>query len=352
MVDMGDGSDEISEILNICLTVDTMASRAYNTLSKLAESEAHKALWIEMFKEETSHVVFWKKIIAAHKLRNLPEVFDDPQQVIRELRSIIPDAEAILRECEKSRSISDALILAYRLESHMIHPAFVTLFEHYGNIVGDQSANTEYDSHINQFVEALIKYGGGKQELKMLGEALKHLWDKNRKLVTDSTRDPLTSLLNRRAFFDMASRFASLALRQKTRVGIMLIDVDNFKAINDQDGHPAGDAVLSRVGKALVASVRNSDLVGRYGGDEFIVFLFSPLESTGMEIAERLRNRMETDQSGSPQPSTVSVGFASELAHEGGPKDLEDLVRMADVALYEAKRTGKNRAVCYTPEMG
>ncbi|HEV2774925.1 MAG TPA: sensor domain-containing diguanylate cyclase [Solirubrobacteraceae bacterium] len=144
-------------------------------------------------------------------------------------------------------------------------------------------------------------------------------------------RDPLTGVLNRRAWDQLLTR----ALRKGTQpLYIALIDLDHFKDYNDRNGHPAGDALLRRAAAAWRAAVRAGDVLARYGGEEFAVLLAGCEEDIALEIAERLRLATTDEQH-------VSVG----VARWDGRQPAARLVERADNALYEAKRTGRNRVV-------
>ena len=158
--------------------------------------------------------------------------------------------------------------------------------------------------------------------------------------------DGLTGLANRRRFDEALSQAWALAVRQRSSLGLVLLDVDHFKAYNDAYGHPAGDACLCAVGRALATALpRVSDLVARYGGEEFVVLL----PGTGLEgardVAETLRRAVEAislphAHSSAADHVTVSLGVASMIPS----LDLEaaSLVQAADQALYRAKQDGRN----------
>lgn len=152
--------------------------------------------------------------------------------------------------------------------------------------------------------------------------------------------DPLTAAWNRRAF-DKRLREEWQRHRQDGRaLGLLMVDLDFFKRINDDFGHPAGDAVLVQVAGLLQASVRRSDLVARYGGEEFAVVLPDADPASAQAVAEKVRRAIE--QAPWPnRPLTASVGVASVLP--GAEADGSALVAAADKALYQAKQAGRNR---------
>ena len=168
----------------------------------------------------------------------------------------------------------------------------------------------------------------------------------NEQLRERAIRDPLTGLHNRRYFEETAGRDAARAVRTGEPLAILVIDIDHFKTVNDQHGHAAGDLVLRLLAEILTAGVRDSDLVCRIGGDEFVVLLPGAAMAAACERAEAVRSEFAAapiaSRDGAEIRSTVSVGVT--VFHRQGESNEAALGR-ADGALYEAKRAGRNRVV-------
>jgi diguanylate cyclase (GGDEF)-like protein len=159
------------------------------------------------------------------------------------------------------------------------------------------------------------------------------------KLRTQSLRDPLTGLYNRRYMEDALERYVSLAERTGSPTSVIMIDLDNFKRLNDEHGHAKGDAVLRDVAAQLVGGLRPSDVVARYGGEELMVIL-PGCSLEGAQIkAEGLRVRIEGLSEAHGVPISASFGVATVPETSTSPADV---VPMADAALYAAKQAGKN----------
>jgi two-component system, cell cycle response regulator len=161
-----------------------------------------------------------------------------------------------------------------------------------------------------------------------------------------AAHDPLTGLWNRGAIMDLLHRETQRGVRVGEPLGVIMTDVDHFKTINDSYGHQAGDTVLAEVARRLLASVRNYDYVGRYGGEEFLILLTACSPSDLEMTAERMRayvaeKPIQTDAG--PIGVTISLGTAAQLAASLSLSRGEDLVRAADSALYSAKANGRNR---------
>ncbi|MGC2182806.1 MAG: diguanylate cyclase [Terriglobales bacterium] len=182
------------------------------------------------------------------------------------------------------------------------------------------------------------------------GQRILHLQDALLRVQTElqfqSAHDHLTGLWNRGAITGLLQRETQHSARLGRPVGVMMADIDHFKRINDTYGHPTGDAVLREVAARLLASVRNYDYVGRYGGEEFLIVLAECTASALATTAERMRacvseKPVETDAG--PVPVTVSIGLVAGQAAAPSFPDGDDLLRAADTALYRAKAKGRNR---------
>jgi diguanylate cyclase (GGDEF)-like protein len=154
--------------------------------------------------------------------------------------------------------------------------------------------------------------------------------------------DPLTNLLNRRAFMDAAADAMRYYQRYGRAIATLVVDIDHFKRVNDVHGHAAGDAVIRRIGELIAQTLRETDKVARFGGEEFVVLLREVSEHDAHELAERIRlviaeSRIPFD--GKELGVTVSIGCAAITAHD---RDIEELIERADRALYAAKGAGRN----------
>jgi diguanylate cyclase (GGDEF)-like protein len=163
--------------------------------------------------------------------------------------------------------------------------------------------------------------------------------DERRRFERLSMVDGLTTLHNRR-WFDEMFPLQVLRLGREGRIGALLMaDADRFKEINDRHGHTVGDAVLRRVGRALLTTLRPGDLLARYGGEEFAILLADVDDRAAADVGERLRRQVaESGAEGAP-PCTISVGVAAIRPNE----PFDALVARADAALFRAKDAGRNR---------
>lgn len=157
--------------------------------------------------------------------------------------------------------------------------------------------------------------------------------------------DSITGLANHRYFKEVLAKELHRARRYNRQLSLLLMDIDYFKNINDFHGHQAGDCVLAELGKLLRTSIRKVDLAARYGGEEFCIILPETGQKQAMEIAERIRRKVEKKQFCGELELTVSIGVATFPQHA---LNLDQLIKAADAACYEAKRSGRNSIMLAT----
>lgn len=189
---------------------------------------------------------------------------------------------------------------------------------------------------------ALFTVGSSLAFLAMVNER------QRRELETHSRRDGLTGLLNRTAFFEAAHAY--VAGPGGERFGVVMMDIDWFKKINDRHGHAAGDTTLTQLGRLIAQRTRLSDLAGRYGGEEFCLLLKDCTLAEAQRVAQQLVNEAARQSvrlpGGQTLHFTLSAGYAQ---RQGLSESLEQVINRADQALYEAKHAGRNRAVAALP---
>lgn len=167
------------------------------------------------------------------------------------------------------------------------------------------------------------------------------------KITLMSQIDELTGLLNMRAFNTILEKEIAAAARYNTPYTVLMIDVDELKQINDHFGHSAGSRMVRTVGSSLKNCVRNSDVLARYGGDEFVVLMPQTSTENALVAAERIRAAIDNtsfDMNGNRVAATVSIGIAS---YPDGVAEAEAVLDKADVALYKSKHSGRNRVTYY-----
>ncbi|MBU0964916.1 MAG: diguanylate cyclase [Proteobacteria bacterium] len=167
--------------------------------------------------------------------------------------------------------------------------------------------------------------------------------------INTAKYDRLTGLYNRAYFDESLIREVARAKRYNTELSVLFLDIDNFKAVNDNHGHLAGDSVLKDMSQAILGEIRAEDIASRYGGEEIVIILPETRKATGLILAERIREliaNLNLQYEGKTIPLTISGGLASFPIDSC---DAMELVRFADMALLKAKALGKNNIQSYSP---
>lgn len=210
-------------------------------------------------------------------------------------------------------------------------PAFIGIYI-VGFIIGDLSSIEMMGSLVLTLLLTFLATWAEVSQLRMLV-----------RLYRQATRDPLTGMFNRRLLMERLKEEESRFGRSGAHLSIMIMDLDKFKRVNDNYGHLIGDQVLTRFAAIVKKAVRTEDIVGRYGGEEFMVVLPNTSLVRAGEVAERIRNVCEHEYvllvNGTQVTFSVSIGVSQLQMGESGTNALE----RADTALYLAKETGRNR---------
>ncbi len=179
-----------------------------------------------------------------------------------------------------------------------------------------------------------------------IAEALPILQAKHfaKKLEEMANKDPLTGLYNRRYLDSMIEQFVEGTIRRKSKIGVLMCDIDHFKRVNDLFGHDTGDFVLVQLAQIILSCIRKADLMIRFGGEEFLILLPDCGESCAATMAERIRSMIETRKIHAPNRTlqqTISIGVA-EFSY-ASTKTIWEIIKLADIALYQAKSNGRNQ---------
>ncbi|WP_417783299.1 GGDEF domain-containing protein [Terasakiella pusilla] len=168
------------------------------------------------------------------------------------------------------------------------------------------------------------------------------------KFMRESKHDTLTGLYNRQFFHDSARIEMERTKRVPSTFSVVMLDIDDFKKINDTEGHAIGDAVLTEFAQVLENTVRQTDVVARWGGEEFLILCRDTNEQGALTLAGKIRKTLQQADFPCAQAVTASIGLSSVAEAQ----NLEDLIKLADLRMYEAKRSGKDRIVHQTKLAG
>lgn len=344
--------DRLTRILELCCGLERRAHQLYRELAANAPDEAMVTLWQEMAEDEAEHLAYWQRLLEMARKGELPTVFDQPEELEDYLSELPAKIEVLAEMARQNPHPPDVLVLALRLEFYLLDPRFQSLFHCLYDLPENRIPEEDYERHLQRLMTMLRHFEKGSQVMMLLTEAIERLWKVNKEASRHALTDHLTGLHNRRGLQVAMHPLAYLARRNGQHVGMMMLDIDDFKKVNDTLGHPAGDRVLRRVATLLGSRLRSSDILGRYGGEEFLVVM-APVDPHHLtEIAETLRSGVEIATVEDGIKCTISIGVAHAILQSDVEKGLETLLFRADQALLEAKRTGKNRVVVYEPDAG
>ncbi len=338
---------ELEKIVTLCLSMDELAVRIYHGFAERIRERDLAAFWARMSAEEKVHVRNWQAVLEAVRAGKFPQIFEDPEKIVQELDARYEKIRELSAKTAGPATVAEQFFMACRLEFYVLHPALERLWRFYGILEGKGiSPEIGYDLHIGNFITAMDRFGVASPELELLGESVHYIWEQVRALGRETDEDELTKVLNRRGLFNSMRALANFAHRNRLACGAMFIDLDEFKGINDRLGHQAGDQALFLVARAVRGAVRASDIVGRYGGDEFLVFLPQVEEENLCVLAEKVRLAVASGIDPG-LPVTVSIGAASVVFEHDMEEDLAHLIRVADEMLLAAKGAGRNRVMTH-----
>ena len=207
----------------------------------------------------------------------------------------------------------------------------------------NEAIKTKQQQESDQIKAASRDLGTVRNGFGSIQEEIKRVHAENQALMKKLRRDGLTGAYNRTAYEEhLADEFERMRRYERT-FSLIIFDIDEFKSINDTFGHIVGDRCLREVARQVGDIIRQNDVLARYGGDEFVVLLPETNKLSGLEVAEKIRQRIEMTEftfKGSILPMTISLGVT---AAEPTDENVETVVHRADQAMYEAKRGGKNR---------
>jgi len=208
----------------------------------------------------------------------------------------------------------------------------------------------KYDQHMDYMLIVKILFVGLLIILlffyhnRKLARINKELQKLQAKLKEQAHRDPMTNLYNRRYFHDIASQIVALAKRERRDISVMMIDIDHFKVVNDTYGHAIGDLVIKRLADLLIQYTRKSDIITRFGGEEFVILLPNTNLDNSYKIALKIKEIVESTEINYDEIDkfffTISIGIAILSENDS---NIENVIKRADEALYRAKENGRNQ---------
>ncbi len=336
-------------ILELCTAMDELARDTYSAMSAACDDPDLEEVFKRMSADESEHISWWLDLTEAWDQGLVPDVVNDTEGLERHVHNLFQEMQTTTPADFSEVPIRTMLEISARMEFFLLDPVFGELLD-LTEPGGAKKHREAYARHLERIIGAIeMFYGSGGDDMaRFLARVLRRAWRDNLALAAFATRDPLTGLYNRRGLMAHLERWLSWAGRYDRPLGVLLVDVDDFRRINDTYGHTIGDIVLKTVADTLTETVRGSDLVARYGGDEFAIIApetdSEELSALAARLVEAADASSMNDWDGAEIPIGVSVGGA--VATNPGATDAraDALLATADRSLFAAKRHGKGRA--------
>ncbi len=301
-----------------------------HTIERLQKNRYHKVLVVDdslVFRNKMQNMLsnlFFEVIAVAHGEEALAilEQHRDISLVLTDYNMPVMDGLVLTTEIRKHFTKSELCILALSSnEDEEINALFLKLGAN--DYIKKPFSKEEFSCRVNNSIEAL---------------------ENIEKITNHANRDFLTGLYNRRYFFDAMQEYAESLSTSHEQFALAMIDIDNFKTINDTHGHDIGDRVITALSEILRTSTNHNDIVSRFGGEEFCVVLKNINRYSAPEILERIREKVEKFTFEIDKKSSLSftISLGATIHDE---QSLEELIAEADMLLYKAKNSGKNRLI-------
>lgn len=333
----------MQSILKICVALDSRAVSTYEAMADACTDDVVKLTFQRMGLEEVTHVTWWTELLEAWEAGLVPDIADE-SSLLERLTELSEELDLLMPADFSALSTDQMLDLAAHMEFFMLDPVFGELLD-----LVNPGSSTEhheaYSRHIMRLVGCIETRHSRGDLAHFLARVLSRSFSDQQRLASLAMHDQLTGLYNRRGFYSYIRQWASWSARYERPLGVLLVDIDHFKDVNDTFGHPAGDDALRAISFALCRAVRNSDVVGRYGGDEFAIL--AP-EANAEEIEllmQRILNVVRAvDFLSHDEPVGLSVSIGAAIVDGMHSATPEQLLAAADHSLYGAKAAGRDRA--------
>lgn len=329
-------------IMKGCLRLEEMAFETYDEIANRTKDKELAEFFYHMAIEEREHIQFWKSVEELVLSSAMENIIDKEEDLLDDINKTVDIAEIIRSQIKDADDNRTIFTLTFYLETYVMRPAFGLIFQYVKNISAIKNPIDTYQIHLEKFINMFKRQNLDSIEITSIANIIFQLYKENVELSRLSYIDTLSGLLNRRGLFSALYTIGHIVSRNKSGAGLIMIDIDNFKKANDTYGHQIGDQIISSVGTIIKSCVRNSDIAGRFGGEEFLILLPDVRVDMIDKLAEDIRLKVETEFK-KRFPITISLGCAYMERINTPYEDINRLIKKADENLYLSKKEGKNR---------
>jgi diguanylate cyclase (GGDEF)-like protein len=338
-------------ILELCVEADGIARDVYVGFAAACPDPGLARTFTELSRQEDEHIGWWLTLVELWDRGLLPDVFPQTDAVHADMLELVGDVRALTARDPAAMTPGEMLETAAKLEFFLLEPSFGDIIELSGPATAADHREA-YSEHVERLVTAIEHHRSSSPEgesSSFLARVLRRQWHATRgRAEASGSRDRLTGMISRASLLEHLEPWAAWSSRYGRAYGLMLVDIDRLGDINSDHGFAVGDRILTEVGEAVMASTRASDLVARYGGDEFIVLMPEADADDVRRAAQRLLVIVHTlalpSGSVARLPVSVSIGGAVVCdAVNAMPRPISEVLAAADHALHEAKSAGRDR---------
>lgn len=327
------------EILETSIRLERQARDTYRALAQTCEDDVLARRFNELADDERRHIDWWADLLVAWGAGLLPDIVDEHTARSR-LEQLETEINAAIPEDFRALSTDDGLDLAVSIEYRLLDPVFGELLD----IVrpgSSEDVQESYVRHIGRLVQAIEGHHSRPVVAKFYAEMLTTSCERQGGPCTHVSYDTLTGLYNRRELLCQVTQELAWSRRYGRPLGVVVVDLDRFQEINETFGHDAADHAIGHVARTLKSTLRASDTIGRFGGDEFIVL--AP-ETDGAGLEALMGRVVSAVRKGGEGPAGLSVTAGAAWAPGGVEVTPEMLIAQADRSMYAAKEAGRDRA--------
>jgi diguanylate cyclase (GGDEF)-like protein len=347
LVVVPEGTD-MRQILELCVEADELARDLYSRFADACPDPDLAATFTVMSAEEDEHVGWWVALVEQWDRGLLPDLFPQTELITEEMAGVLADARSVEPASVEDMSPTAMLEVAAQLEFFLLDPVFGELLE----LGGPSSAarhREQYEAHLARVITAIERSPDAAGLCSFLARVLSRTWESSlAHSGAAAMHDDLTGMVSRRALMQHMKPWTAWTARYGRPLAIMLVDIDRLAGVNEMYGQLIGDRILAEVGEAIRNSMRESDLVARYGGDEFIALMPEASADDVRLVSERILSLVRTlaVPSESVAKLTVSVSIGAVVVDdpkESTPRPIDEILAAADTALHEAKSAGRDQ---------